>query len=227
MNTLAEAKILGGIGAIVTLVGGFIPQIGPIINIIGLILIIMAVKTISDIAQDESIFRNYLIHFIFSIAVLLAMLSIVFIAFGVIGSYSLFSTMQQEPITDVSSFFALLLPLLAVCLIGFIIGWVLLVISSVYLRRSYSSIANHTDVDLFRTVGTLYFFGALTMIVIIGFILLFIAKVLEIVAFFSIEDEQTPEPVREPRRCPSCGRSIPEDALICPYCKRSFMIKRA
>ena len=24
------------------------------------------------------------------------------------------------------------------------------------------------------------------------------------------------------RRCPNCGRAIPFDAIICPYCKRDF-----
>jgi quinol-cytochrome oxidoreductase complex cytochrome b subunit len=30
-------------------------------------------------------------------------------------------------------------------------------------------------------------------------------------------ETQTPS-----RRCPNCGRVIPEDAMICPYCKKEF-----
>ena len=57
MSKLSEAKILGGIGALLMLLGGFIiPGLG---GIIGLILIFIAVKYISEECKDKSIFDNY------------------------------------------------------------------------------------------------------------------------------------------------------------------------
>ena len=49
MRNLSEAKVYGGIGAILMLVGIFIPYGGPIISIIGLVFIFIAVKAISEI----------------------------------------------------------------------------------------------------------------------------------------------------------------------------------
>ena len=46
MSKLSEAKFLGGIGAILMLIGGFVPYAGPIVSIAGLVLILIAVKSI-------------------------------------------------------------------------------------------------------------------------------------------------------------------------------------
>ncbi len=43
---------------------------------------------------------------------------------------------------------------------------------------------------MFETAGMLYLVGAATTIILVGFVLLLIAQVLVIVAFFSIEDVQ-------------------------------------
>jgi len=67
MNNLGNVKIFGGIGALLLLIGGFIPYAGPIVSIIGLVLVFIAVKSISELTKDNDIFRNYLIHFIMSI----------------------------------------------------------------------------------------------------------------------------------------------------------------
>ena len=44
MASLGQAKTLGGVGAILALIGGFIGAPGGIVAIIGLILILIAVK---------------------------------------------------------------------------------------------------------------------------------------------------------------------------------------
>ena len=66
------------------LIGGFIlPGIGAII---GLVILFIAVKYIADVAKDESIFNNYLMHFICSI---IAVVTVVIIFFVSIGGFSL------------------------------------------------------------------------------------------------------------------------------------------
>ena len=57
-----------------------------------------------------------------------------------------------------------------------------------YLRKSYNRIAEHTQVSTFKTTSTVYFIGAITTIILIGFLIIFIAKIIEIVAFFSIPE---------------------------------------
>ena len=52
MNNLSNAKTFGGIGALLLLIGGFIPYAGPLISIVGLVLVFIAVKSISDITKE-------------------------------------------------------------------------------------------------------------------------------------------------------------------------------
>ena len=113
--------------------------------------------------------------------------------------------------------------------IGLIVGWILMIFATIYLRKSYNSIAKHTNVDLFKTTGTVYFIGAITLIVVIGAFILLIGKILEIVAFFSLPEEipsaskgKKEATTKTERRCPNCDRVIPEDAVSCPYCSKKF-----
>jgi uncharacterized membrane protein len=70
-----------------------------------------------------------------------------------------------------------------------VILWVCILISTVFLKRSYDAIALKLKVDLFRTTGLLFLIGAATLIVLVGFVILFIAAILQIVAFFSIPEQ--------------------------------------
>jgi uncharacterized membrane protein len=189
MGKLNEAKIFGGIGALLLLIGGFIPTIGPIISIIGLVLVFIAVKYVSDETKDNSIFKNFLINFICTIIAIIAVIAIVIGTIGAIGGFSFFSELENEEITDFESFWDYFEPFIGGMVVALLVGWILLVIGTVYLRKSYNSIANHTQVDLFRTTGTVYFIGAITLIILIGALILLIARILEIASFFSLPQE--------------------------------------
>jgi uncharacterized membrane protein len=80
------------------------------------------------------------------------------------------------------------------CFIALIVAWILLILGTLYLRKSYNSIAEHTKVDLFKTTGLVYFIGALTLIVIIGIFIIIVAKILEIVAYFSLPENLPASP---------------------------------
>lgn len=198
MGKLNEAKIFGGIGAILTLLG-FIPWIGPIFNIVGLVLIILAVKYISDVTKDSSIFKNYLINFICWIIAIGVTIFIIAGSFFAVGGFDFISELENEEITDFESFIDYFGDLIAGVVAALVIGWVVLVIGAVYLRRSYNSIADHTHVDIFRTTGTVFFIGALTTIILVGFLILIIGTILEIVSFFSLPEE-LPKKVDEPKK---------------------------
>ena len=225
MSKLSEAKVFGGIGALLMLIGGFIPYAGPIVSIVGLVLVFIAVKSISQITKDEDIFRNYLMHFILSIISIVAIFVIMLIAFGAVGGFSWITSLESANITDFDSFWAYFGGLIGACVLALIVGWILSVLAAIYLRKSYNSIAKHTKVDLFRTTGTVYFIGAITTIVLIGFLILLIARIIEIIAYFSLPDELPTGAKKEKseRRCPNCDRIIPEDALICPYCSKKLV----
>lgn len=189
MVELSNAKLFGGIGAILMLVGGFIPYAGPIVSILGLVLLFIAVKTISDLTNDKNIFSNYLMHFIFGILIIVAIFVIMIIAFGAAGGFTWLSSLENAEITDFESFWEYFGEIIGGCVLALIVGWILSIISAIYLRRSYNGIAEHTKVDLFKTTGTIYFIGAITTIVLIGFLILLIARIIEIIAYFSLPDK--------------------------------------
>lgn len=186
MSKLGNAKILGGVGAILTLVGAFIPVIGTILPLVGVILIFIAVKYIADETKESGIFRNYLVSFIFRVCSIIAGIAVAVI---IIGSVSLGAMFNLNQFTNPRAMFNFAGGILAGIIIGLIVIWVFLILSSVYLRKSYNSIAKHTKVDLFRTTGMLYFIGAITLIVLIGFLILLIAVILEIVSYFSLPEK--------------------------------------
>ena len=178
---LSQARVYGGVGAILSLVGGVVPYAGGVVALVGIILVLVAVKYISEEAKDKSIFNNYLIAFILAIvSVIVAIVAL----FAFIGASVLFhpSEVRELPhLLSVKLIFSLIAALL--------IFWILYLISAIFVKNSYYSIAHHTGVDLFHTTGLLYLIGAATLIIFIGAIIIFIAKILEIIAFFSLPEE--------------------------------------
>jgi len=187
MSKLGQAKILGGIGAVLSLLV-LIPHVTTIIGIVGLVLVFIAVKYIADETKNHDIFQNYLMNFIFTIVAIGAVIAIMIMSFGLSGGMEWVTKIQQQNITDVDSFMESFGTLIGGCILAFIVAWVLLIIGTLFLRKSYDSIAEHTKVDLFKTTGLVYFIGAITLVVIIGVFIIIIAKILEIVAFFSLPE---------------------------------------
>ncbi len=83
-------------------------------------------------------------------------------------------------------------PLIIGALVSLVVLWVLMIVSTIYLRKSYDKIREYTNVKWFGTAGFLFLLGAVTIIIIIGFLIILIAMVLEIIAFFSLP-EKLPE----------------------------------
>src|SRR3990172_2592872 len=66
MSSLAQAKTLGGIGSILIILS-VVPSAGPLLAIIGLVLVLVAVKYISDAVGDRSIFNNMIVAVVLAI----------------------------------------------------------------------------------------------------------------------------------------------------------------
>ena len=199
MSKLGQAKVLGGIGALLSLLV-FVPTIGFIIGLVGLVFVFVAVKYIAEETKDHAIFHNYLMNFIFDIIAIGAVIGIMIMTFGVVGGMSWVNTIQQQNITDFSSFWANFGTFFIGCALALVVAWIMLLIGALYLRKSYNSIADHTKVDLFKTTGLVNLIGAATLIIVIGAFIIIIARILEIVSFFSLPENlpQTPEPPKTP-----------------------------
>lgn len=176
MGNLDSAKNLGGIGSILIIVGALIPAIGTAVAIVGFIMVLIAVKYISDETKDPGIFKNYLFSFIFAI--------IAFVAAGFVLFMGLFGLLLNGGDSD-----SRLTNFLATVGLALVAFWILTTLSAVFLRRSYNSIYTHTKASLFATTATIYLIGACLVIVLIGFIVLFVAMILQIVAFFSLPEK--------------------------------------
>lgn len=200
MTQLSNAKIFGGIGAILSLLA-FIPTIGFIISIIGFVLILIAVNNIAQATKDNSIFNNFLYNVILTIIAFAAVVAIFFILIGgITGIMDMVQLIQQNQgqMTDPTQFFAIFGQMLTAIILALFVGWILLIIAAVFLKKSYNKITEHTKVNLFKTTGLVYLIGAATLIIGIGFLILIIAKIMEIIAFFTLPETLPSESVPTP-----------------------------
>jgi uncharacterized membrane protein len=192
MASLGQSKTLGGVGAILILIGGFLGSAGSVVAIIGWILVLIAVKYISEVFADREIFNNMIIAVVLSIIGFVSLAVIVFsaflsfVGFGQIGTFT-----PGGPLpTNFVAFFTSII-------IGLIIAWICFLIASIFLRRSYETIGTRLNIGMFHTTGLLYLIGAALTIIIVGLFIVFIAEILQIVAFFSIPEQMPmgPQPM--------------------------------
>jgi len=190
MGTLSQAKTLGGVGSILMLLNA-IPSVGPLLGIAGFILVLIAVKYISDSVGDKSIFNNMIFSVITGIVAIVAAAILVFASIlrfiGLEGFSSDFFNQDFLGPSEVVS--GDVISLIASIVIGLVVFWILFVISAIFLRKSFTSISQALNVGMFGTASMIYLIGAALTIILVGFVLIFVAQILYIVAFFSIPDK--------------------------------------
>jgi len=198
--TLTQAKTMGGVGSILVLLS-FVPYIGFILGLAGLVMVLLAVKQISEVVKDREIFNNVLM------TVILQIVGSAISVFVVIGSFFAFvgSQVMMAPfgpsfdgfggpgILGAGAVMAVLGSLLA----GLIAMWIVLIIAARFLRKGYEGIADKTGTETFRSVGRWYYYGAWLAIVLVGFILILVAAILQIVAFFSLPESPPAQPAAQ------------------------------
>lgn len=189
--SLTNAKTYGGIGAILSLLGGFIPRVGSLVTLLGLVLLLFAVKEIADEIEREDIFRDYLVGVILRFGALIVLILALVLAIG-------FAVLKGAPFKGMEEGFEGMRRLLAPILIGGLLAWILFVLGTYYTKKSYEKISSEVQVDTFKTVGFLYFVGGILLIALgIGLLVLLIGKILEIVAYFSLPESIKKEEVSE------------------------------
>jgi uncharacterized membrane protein len=83
---------------------------------------------------------------------------------------------------------------LAGLIVGVVIIWVMILVSAIFVRRCYETVSKRLGVGTFGTVGLLYLVGAAFTIIVVGFVLLLLALVLNMIAFLSMTDQPIPQP---------------------------------
>lgn len=185
-----EVKTLGGIGSLLTLLA-IVPTAGFILAIVGAVLVLVAIKYASDILGDPKIFNNMLYAVILGIiGLVVAVVAVVAVVFKVIGLGYMSSSFAFAPPSNLAV--GDILGLLGVILLGLAAVWVCFLVSSIFLRRSYTELGKRLNVGLFGTAALVYLIGAALTIILVGFILIFVAEILLMVAFFSINTQMPP-----------------------------------
>ena len=200
LGKLSDARLLGGIGSILLLIPG--------VSIVGYILILIATKYVSDALGDGSIFDNML-YAVISGIIGVAAAAFIFFTGAAFSAVNLGAAGITGAIT------------------GLAVAWIALIVSSIFIRRAYGTMATKLNIGTFRTAGMLYFIGAILVIILVGFVLLFVAAILQIIAFFAIQETMqaaqsqgvvASQPQAGMKFCSNCGAQMATSAGFCPKC---------
>ena len=200
--SIETSKILGGIGALLMFIG-VIPYINSFgaIELIGIILVMVALYDLSGYYKDGSIFNNALYGIIIGVAGVVISVAIVFIAvltsltdflYEVFpewnGDLTALSGLTPDPSNiDISKIGLFLGGLFTVLLVL----WIFSILVTFFFRRSFGTLSEKSGAGLFSTTGLLLLIGAILIILIgVGLILIWICALLLAIAFFQLKPQQ-------------------------------------
>ncbi len=191
MTKLSDAKIMGGLGSILVLLMP-VPSVGWLLAIAGFILILVAIKRISESVGDSTIFGNMIYSVLLAIVALsVAVVTVIAAVLKILGMGSwVNSTFMLSPNLQPGDWIGLILAIIP----GLIAVWVLLIFSAIFLRRSFVSMSEKLGVHLFDTGALIFLIGGITVVVGIGFFLILVAEIIFAVAFFSIPENVPASP---------------------------------
>jgi uncharacterized membrane protein len=199
---IGTSKILGGVGALLMFIG-ILPYVNyfGVIEIIGLILVMVALYNLGSNYREGGIFNNALYGLI--IEIVGGVISVAVIIIAVLTSltdflYTLFpdwngdwtalSGLTPDP-TNIT--LDSILPFLTGIFTMLIILWIFTIIAAFFVRRSLGTLSEKSGVGLFSTAGLIILIGAVLIILLgIGLILIWISALLLAIAFFQLRPRE-------------------------------------
>ena len=206
--TLQSNKTLGGVGALLMVISPFLVSGFTLLaGLVGLILVLIAVKGLSDHYKEASIFTNSLYGVILSIVGV-----VVFVAALFVTAVSFFTNVLgielSAALSDPTAFsnidwteamvFDNLMAHVAALVGSLVILFIFVVVAAIFYRKSLTTLAEKTGVGLFGTAGLLLLIGAVLTIIVVGLLLIWVALILMTAAFFQIRVEPTQPPPMTP-----------------------------
>jgi len=182
MPQLSNEKILGGLGSIFIILG-FIPWIGWILGIAGIVLLFITMNKLSQFFSDKNIFNKFLNGFLISITGILI---------GAIwGIFSMLPMMMEGPRHS------MILPYFSFRLIFiFLIIYILNIVGMYFYRQCFNLIRQYTEINLFKLAGDFMFWGAVAVIAFgLGAIAILVGWILLALAFFSLPEHNKEEKI--------------------------------
>ncbi len=219
--TLESSKTLGGVGAILILIGSLVTQYTfGIVDLIGVILVFVALNGLANYYKERGIFTNAIyslvagivgivvaaaaaLYIIFDTTILTKLIQDIYPTWN--GSWSTITSLRgmtpvtsNIPIGDVTS-------ALGAVFLVLVVLWVFAIVAAFFARRSLKTLSSKASVGLFSTAALLLLIGAFLTIIFIGAILMWIAVLLIAIAFFQIkpQPEQPPVTVAPPPSTPT------------------------
>lgn len=206
--SIETSKTLGGIGAILMFIG-IIPVVSiyGIIELIGLILVMVALYNLGRYYSESGIFNNALYGLIAGIvggviAVGTVILTVLATLTDFIytlypswnGDWTALSGLTPDTSTITLDNFNAIGPFFAGIFATLLILWVFAIIVTFFGRRSLISLSAKSGVGLFSTAGLLMLIGAVLIIAFgIGLLLIWISALLIAIAFFQMKPQE-PQP---------------------------------
>jgi uncharacterized membrane protein len=202
--SLQYSKTLAGEGAILLLLS-FVPYAGWILGIIGVILLLRAMKELSSYYQDEEIYKNSLTGVKFYIVALVA--AGVAIASIIVGVGTATGFTFSTNFVPTVGFGVGLIAFLA----GLIIAFVFYILAALNLRRTFDTLAQKSGEGSFTTASNLLWWGSILSIILIGFVLIIIAWIFATVGFFTMKTPQ--QQSYNPQQYTTASSSQPEKGM--------------
>ena len=202
--SLESNKTLGGIGAILLAI--------PFLNLVGIILVLIAMKGMADYYNEDNIFKNALYGFIFGFVGVVALVAVILMF--VFGVATISPVVTDSTAIGISAF--------GLFIISLIILYVFSLIGALFYKKSLDILSEKSNESMFGTAGLILLIGA--AIPVIGELLKFVAWILAAVGFFNIKkSSQTTESVdtvistKKPF-CAYCGAPLAPEAAFCQKC---------
>ena len=204
--TLESNKTLGGIGAILMFIG-VLPYINyySIVELIGAILVLVALHGFARIYKESGIFNNALYGILAGIVgvVLAAVIGIAVILPNIKdfllkvfpswnGNWQTLSSLSGMTPNTSNISFGDIIPFIVAAILVIATLWVFAIISTFFVRRSLKQLSARTNVGLFSTAGLLLLIGAVLIFLFgLGLLLMWIGVLLLAIAFFRIRSQET------------------------------------
>jgi uncharacterized membrane protein len=198
---LETSKNLGGVGAILMFISPLLTYVAAyagLLGLIGFILVLIALKGLGDYYNEGGIFNNALYGFMIgvvgSVVAVGAFIASVLTILADIGIGDWMNVSEWTAAFTAGTAFDTILKLIGAVVIALLILFVAVVLTAWFYRKSLNLLSAKSEVGMFGTAGLILLIGAFLTIVIIGFLLIWIATILAAVAFFSIRRTSTEAP---------------------------------
>jgi uncharacterized membrane protein len=201
------SKNMAGIGAIL-LFAGILPYVNTffVLPLIGVILLLIGLKGLSEYYNEPGIFSNALYGTIVGVVGIVIVAAVAFFAlvglFNILfpswnGDWTTLSSMVTQidvaniTFSQVSSFVGLLL-------LDFVLAFVFALVFALLYRKSMSQLATKSGIGLFGSTGTVMLIGGVLTIILLGYVILWIAMLLFAIALFQAKPPMPPQNPQQP-----------------------------